>query len=277
MRSSIRASYDDALAGRAIPITNTHATGSNHQFSADAARVTAAPSLPYNPLSDGTAPPSPPPVPRQIASGTSALVGPGAAITATSLAVRAAQTMTVQSFPGGGSLGLVGIGVGLSVINITANVSAYVSPLVTSPGLNDVGDITISPTRTATVSVLGIAGSVGGFVALGSAVAFVNDTSNVQAALGVSITDSGLVQATQTSDATKVGGTGFVGVKVEAKHTEMMNLSTAGIFIGGIAGIFIGGIAGLGAASAWLTSPTEQHSVARLNSGHTPVTRVPAL
>ena len=88
---------------------------------ANAARTTAAPALPNSPLANGTQPP----VVRPIASGTSALVGSGAEIAASTLAVQANQLFNLQSYPG--SLGLsayASLGVGLAVVYIASSVTA---------------------------------------------------------------------------------------------------------------------------------------------------------
>lgn len=225
----LAATRDDALAGRFIEIASNGATGTTHQFSngnasiANAARTTATPALPSSPLANGTQPP----VVRPIASGTSALVGSGAEIAASTLAVQANQLFNLQSYPG--SLGLsayASLGVGLAVVNIASSVTAYISPAVTITGLGGSGSLSIDATRNATTKVLGIAGSVSGLIALGSAVAYVSDTSSVQATLGVNVTDSGLFQANSASGAATVGGAGFALIEVDAEHTETMNLAT---------------------------------------------------
>lgn len=225
----LAATRDDALAGRFIEIASNGATGTTHQFSngnasiANAARTTATPALPNSPLANGTQPP----VVRPIASGTSALVGSGAEIAASTLAVQANQLFNLQSYPG--SLGLsayASLGVGLAVVNIASSVTAYISPAVTITGLGGSGSLLIDATRNATTKVLGIAGSVSGLIALGSAVAYVSDTSSVQATLGVNVTDSGLFQANSASGAATVGGAGFALIEVDAEHTETMNLAT---------------------------------------------------
>ena len=117
---------------------------------------------------------------RPIASGTSALVGTGAEIAASTLAVQANQLFNLQTYPG--SLGLsayASLGVGLAVVNIASGVSAYVPPKSPSRDFYGLGSLKIDATRNATTKVLGIAGSVSGLVALGSAVAFVTNMSSL--------------------------------------------------------------------------------------------------
>ena len=140
---------------------------------------------------------------------------------------RQPRLFNLQSYPG--SLGLsayASLGVGLAVVNIASSVTAYISPAVTITGLGGSGSLLIDATRNATTKVLGIAGSVSGLIALGSAVAYVSDTSSVQATLGVNVTDSGLFQANSASGAATVGGAGFALIEVDAEHTETMNLAT---------------------------------------------------
>jgi hypothetical protein len=219
---------DNALAGIAIPITSVGATGTNHSFSANAAGIgntatsNASSSLPNNAVTNGT---------NQgqsgtIASGTTAAIATGAVITANTVAVDADQSFTLGSYPGGAGLGGVAIGLGIAVVTVDSNVSAYVDKDVVLTGLGGTGSLSVDATRDATYNVLGIAGALSGFVSLGGAVAYVTDGSNVQATLGVGISDTGLNEASSLTDATTVGGAGFAVTGVDAENTVTMNIAT---------------------------------------------------
>ncbi len=241
----LAATHDDAMAGNAILITSVGATGTDHTFTANPAGTDnvavsgASANLPNNAVSNGTNPNN-----NQsgtIASGTTAAIASGATITATTVAVDADQSFMLSSYPGGLGAGAgAALGVGIAVITVNSNVSAYVDQDVFLDGLNGTGSLNVDATRNATYDVLGIAGAASGFVSLGSAVAYVSDDSNVQAALGVGISDSGVNEATSASVATIIEGAGFAVVGVDAQNTVTMNIAT------GVGAISEG--AGLGAA-----------------------------
>ena len=242
----LAATYNDALAGNAIPITTVGTTGTNHTFSNNAAGVdnTATSNngsaLPgNNAVSGGTN------LPGQflIASGTTAALDGGAVISATTVAIDANQTFTLNDVAGGIGIGLGAVGIGLAIVNVDSNVSAYIGPRVTVNEISSGGSLDVDATRNATLNVVGFAGAESGFVSLGAAVAVVTDDSNVQALIGGVITDSGIQNSAGSGDETTIdstGTSGFAVIGVDAENTLTIEMST------GAANISLG--AGLGAS-----------------------------
>ncbi len=225
-RVKLAATREDALAGVAIDIARGGASAGTHRFiaagtdAANAARASTASSLPNAPVSFAASPAS------EVASGTTAAIDGGAAITANTVNVDARQKLSITAIAGGGGASIGGaIGIGVAVVSIASNVSAYVGPDVTINGLGGAGSLTVDANRDATIYASGIAGTLSGFVSLGSAVAYVTDSSDIRALIGARATDTGIVQAIAGAP-THIQGAGFATVAARAVNTLAMNITT---------------------------------------------------
>ncbi|MEJ0068133.1 MAG: hypothetical protein WDO24_04725 [Pseudomonadota bacterium] len=241
-RIQLAQTHNDALAGTAIPITAAGATGTQHSFSAsgtdigNSARSATGAAVPSGAVSAGTAAPS-----GTLPSGTTAAITGASVINAASLEVAANQTLTINDTAGGGGAGgAAAVGVGVGVVTIDSNVSAYVGSDVGIQGIGGLGALNVDATRNLSVTVLGVAGAVSGFVSLGSSVAVVTDTSNVIASIGAQITNSGVVQPVNASDGTRVLGAGFASVGVIAANTVTVDETTGAANLSAGAGLGAG-------------------------------------
>jgi len=108
--------------------------------------------------------------------GTEAAIESGSVITAGGdIAVTANENVEVDIIVGGAAAGFVGIGAGISVLNVAANATAHAAGTLSAGG-----DITVQAVLSEDVEVLGFAGAAG-FVGLGAAVVVINDTSTAAA------------------------------------------------------------------------------------------------
>jgi hypothetical protein len=234
----LAASYNDAIAGDAITLDTAGASGSQLFMAgqndiANSARSTASTAAPSNPANTT-------PLSGTVASGTTAAIDGGGVITANTVTVTADQQMQVTVPAGGGAFGGVAIGVGLAVVTLESNVSAYIGPAVQIEGQGGSGNLTVSANRDSTVTVPGVAGVFSGFGSIGAAVADVSDTSSVVAFLGADYNSDGVLEGSSTTNPMEVGGAGFASVSVTATQNATVDLSV------GAAAISLG--AGLGAA-----------------------------
>jgi hypothetical protein len=234
----LAASYNDAIAGDAITLDTAGASGSQLFMAgqndiANSARSTASTAAPSNPANTTT-------LSGTVASGTTAAIDGGGVITANTVTVTADQQMQVTVPAGGGAFGGVAIGVGLAVVTLESNVSAYIGPAVQIEGQGGSGNLTVSANRDSTVTVPGVAGVFSGFGSIGAAVADVSDTSSVVAFLGADYNSDGVLEGSSTTNPMEVGGAGFASVSVTATQNATVDLSV------GAAAISLG--AGLGAA-----------------------------
>ncbi|MFG1423992.1 LEPR-XLL domain-containing protein, partial [Roseixanthobacter liquoris] len=174
-------------------------------------------------------------------SGTSASVRDGAVVKAGaaggagSLAVRATQTLDVTVRAGGAALGAVGAGVGVAVISVDADVSAYIGKAVSvssaAPGARV--NVELATNRNSVFDVLGFAGAGGGF-ALGGAVAVIKDASSVSAFIGARpAIGSAAAQSAGPNDGAILTQVGTVSVR--AASTDVLAQSVTAATVGGVA------------------------------------------
>ena len=231
----LAASYNDAIAGNAITLTPSVGNGTSQLFSAgqnavaDSARSSASAAAPTDPAGASLSTP--------VASGTTAAIDGGGTITASSVAVNANQQMNVSVLAGGASAGAVAVGVGLAVVTVDSNVSAYIGPAVAVDGLGGAGNLSITANRNSTISALGIAGSLSGFVSVGGAVAYVTDGSSTVAFLGADYSAGGVLEGSTSTDPMTVGGAGFANVTVKATQDAVIDLSVGALAVSAGAGL----------------------------------------
>lgn len=245
-RIRLAATYEDAQAGRAIDINAATATGANHRLAGSGAEIanlarTGIGSSPAGRVSTAVN------AIGNVTSGTTAGIQSGAAIVATDVAVKANQGLDFTARAGGAAAGLAGaIGVGVAVVNIDADTTAYIANGVSVTGLNPTaGTLTIDARLNADVHTLGFGGAVSGFVSLGGAVSFITDHSSARALLGAAPGngDSSIIQASSASGRTVVTGFKTVSVTASAKIDHHLADGVAAV----------AGAAGLGAAVSSVT------------------------
>src|SRR5262249_43973956 len=163
------------------------------------------------------------------------------------------QKFELQTVAGGVALGAVAaFGLGIGVVNVDADVSAFIAPGTTVNGLGGAGDLSVEAQLDSTVKVLGFAGSGSFFIALGSAVSGVNDTSNVRALLGARVNGSGAVEQGTAGTGADIGKlAGFANVLVDAVGDRLLRIAT------GAGDFSVGGAVGIAMTSARVSGAVE--------------------
>ena len=196
----------NASAGVAIPITGIGAAATGHRLLVDSAgsggatiansaRGTTAgtqSSADANTIARSSG---------GIGSGTVAAIDGAAKVTAASVAVNAREQLSVDEARSGGLGvgGAAGVGVGIVVVDSDADVSAFVAPSVRIDGLGGAGSLSIGAQLDSTITVLGVAGAASGIVALGAAVAVVDERGDVRSLLGGRVNTNGDVETGGTA------------------------------------------------------------------------------
>ncbi|MCR9293765.1 MAG: hypothetical protein NXI32_13655, partial [bacterium] len=122
---------------------------------------------------------------QAVTRGTSAFIADNAVITAgRDIDLDARERIDLQFFAGGFGIGLGGgVGAGISILNVNADVAAYIESGATvsaaTNGSN--GLLSVDADLNATYRLLGITVGAGGIVGVAGAVAIINDTSDVEA------------------------------------------------------------------------------------------------
>ena len=234
----LAASRDDAFAGVAISISSLGASGAGHSLSAggtdiqNSAAAQVTPTLPNDAVAAGTSNPLAGPIP----GGTTAAIAAGSTVAARTVDLKANHLLNVTDIAGGGGVGLVAVGVGVAVVTVDTNVAAYVGADVTIHSLGG-GVLAVDATRNSTINALGVAGTLSGFVSLGSAVASVTDTGATRAALGADVTDAKVIEPGSAAQRLTLDGAGFAAIEVKATDTVTVNEATGSANISGIAGL----------------------------------------
>ena len=235
----LAASHADAAAGTAIDIDLAGTNGTQHQLIAGGAQIGNLGRSSISGNSPANAARSAVSATTGLTSGTTAAVLPGAVVDAGGLNVGAQQKLDFLGLTGGVAGGAGAVGIGVAVVKIDADVTAYVAPQVTVTGRTGAGDVNVSATLTSNVSALGFAGAISGFVSLGGAVSFVTDSSSARAMIGampaIDSRDVLTQEASSSSLATVI--TGVSGVKVNANATINHYLSNGAAAVSGIAGL----------------------------------------
>lgn len=236
----LAATYEDAVAGRAIDLDLAGTTGTQHQLIAGGAQIgnlgksASSNNSPSGRVSAATS------ARTNISSGTTAAILPGAVIETGSVNVGAQQKLDFNGRTGGLAGGAGAIGIGLAVLNVDADVTAVIAPQVTITGNSTTsGDVNVAAGLTSNLHVLGFAGAISGFVSLGGAVSVINDGSSARAMIGATPTpDSRDVLTTEASSPTTATViTGVRGVKVTSGGTINHYLANGAAAVSGIAGL----------------------------------------
>ncbi len=238
----------DATEGHALPIAPGPATGAQtlapasataQQAGHGAAGATGASSMLTTAVGADE--------PEDVGSGTSATLG--GSVTARAVAVNARAKTTLNVVAGGAAAGGGGaVGVGLAVVTLDADVTATIRLSTTITATGTSGALTVEAQSDNTIGTVGFAGAASGIVALGAAVAVVNDTGTTRALLGAELDDSGNIVQFAGPGAASVGGDGFGSVTVKAESSRHLNIATgAASFSAGLgagASITIGSVTG---------------------------------
>jgi 6-phosphogluconolactonase (cycloisomerase 2 family) len=224
-RISLAATLADALNGTRIALTPA-VTGTTQSFtpSAQVGNQTAsqaAGSAPQGQVNSNVLTAAP------IASGTTAGIDDDAAVASNSVSVLANQTidMTILAGSVAGS-GSAGIGAGIAIVYVDADVQAYVGSGTVLIGTG--GAFTVSALRTADLWIMGAAGGGGADFGLGAAVVVMNDHSNVTTLIGASEASGSSVPGPTIS------GYGTTSIAAQEQHTQTVFAGSLG---GGIAGV----------------------------------------
>ncbi|WP_158271824.1 LEPR-XLL domain-containing protein, partial [Methylosinus sporium] len=256
---NLAASYEDAQAGHAIDIDAAGASGSAHNLAAgnaqiaNMARSASTANTPAGRVNSATKATS------GVTSGTTAGILQYADIATGNLDVISRQALDLTARAGGVAGGAAALGVGLGVVSIDADSTAFIAPQTTITGLDPAaGVLTVSANLDSNAHVLGFAGAVSGFVSLGGAVSLIDDNSSARAMLGAtpgaSHDDSSTIEASSLVDATIVTGFRDVSVKSIANVNHFLADGAWSV----------AGVAGLGAAVGKLTiAGTSQAIVGR--------------
>jgi hypothetical protein len=248
----LASSHQAATAGQAIAITRTGATGNQHRLLINAAGAgggsianaavaetkSNSPAGRVSAATSGTV---------GVGSGTTAAIDGGATVTARSVGVHARQKLVDAALTGGIGGGLIALGLGIAVVDVEADVSAYVGPSATVTAIGAGGRLTVGAQLDETVRVLGFAAAAAGYISLGSAVAVVKSRGDVRALLGARVAPGGDIVSGSAAGSAVVAGTGFGAVTVKADASRTLRLATGAVAIA----------AGAGSAppSAWRSPP----------------------
>ena len=229
----LAATHEDALAGRAIDIDASSASGSTHRLSndskglGDAARTENRDSLPDGRV--GSA------INNQgsVTSGTVAGVESGVDIRARDVNVTTLQILDVDAIGGAvaGSI-LVSVGVGAVVLNVDADVASYIRPggRITGDGT---GDLRVTAHSSTVLDATAYAGSLAGSVAVAASVVSVTDASSVFALLGAGLQGGNINETTGPDGALVVRG--FDVVSVQARGYFHQQTLAGAVAAGGLA------------------------------------------
>ncbi|WP_245841074.1 LamG-like jellyroll fold domain-containing protein [Puniceibacterium sediminis] len=214
----LAATRNDALAGTEIDFDSAGAVGSEHRIltgSADianAARATVGVNAPNGEMSSAIS------VNAGVTAGTVATIEAEAVVSSGTIDIDARQNLSQSASAGGAGGGLTaGVGVGLAIINVDADVAAYVGPNVTLIG-RGTGDLTIHAAYKGDFGVIGVAGAASGVISIAAAAAVVNDVSRVDALLGARPDANGGANGIEGTPISEMYGTvsGFRNVVVDA-------------------------------------------------------------
>ena len=183
----------------------------------------------------------------QVPSGTSAFIAKGAAVNARgNVNLNATDNLNFTTVVGGATIGFVGIGAGVSIVNVKGNAQAYIdSGTTVSAGLT--GAITINAQVNNTLNVKTFAGSAAAGIAVSAQVGIINDTSVESAYIGsgATVTQAGSVNvsagANRTVNLEGLGASGgAVGATLMIVEATMSGSTTA--FVGQGASITAGAL-----------------------------------
>jgi hypothetical protein len=161
------------------------------------------------------------PANEPLLGGTSAYVGSGATVTAGGdVNIRAKDRLDQQVVVGSASLGGIGIGAAVAVINVESKVNAFIAPEATvKAGIGENGDVLVHASFVEDFYGLSISGQMSGALSLGAQVVVFNDTSTQTAYIGGPVADEA-----HSATVDQAGGS----VIVEAKADRTIEVLTAG-------------------------------------------------
>ena len=240
----LAATREDALAGRAIDIDASNASGSTHRLSndskglGDAARTANRDSLPDGRVGSAINNRG------SLTSGTVAGVESGVDIRARDVNVTTLQILDVDAYGGAvaGSI-LFSVGVGAVVLNVDADVASYIRPGGRITGDGE-GDLRVTAHSSTELDARAYAGSLAGSVAVAASVVFVDDASSVDALLGAGLQGGNINETAGPEGALVVRGFNVVSVQARGYFHQqtLAGAVAAGGFAGGAPGLVFGSL-----------------------------------